>query len=102
MTLAKHVENGDTRQRGVKVETHRRREKGAPRAPAKVQVKAMAKARNEHLKHECAVERKETRKQIANSRMQHVQTAESWSLEGSVSKHEHTHMRLRRMQMNPI
>ena len=38
---------------------------GAPRALAKVQVKvqakAEAKARNEHLKHACAVEKKDTR-----------------------------------------
>ena len=42
----------------------------------KVQGKAKAKARNEHLKHVCVVARKDTRKQTANSRLRHVQTAE--------------------------
>ena len=57
MRLAKHVENEDTWQRYVEVETHRRRETGVPRAPAKVQVKMEAKARHEHLKRVCAVEK---------------------------------------------
>ena len=57
----------------------------------KVQAKAKAKARNEHLKHVCVVARKDTRKQTANSRLRHVQNCgKSWSPE-SVSKHEHTH-----------
>ena len=71
MRLARHVENEDTWQRCVEVETQRHQDTGAPRALAKVQVKVQAKvkakARNEHLKHVCAVERKDTRQQIAHS-----------------------------------
>ena len=63
--LARHVGNGDTWQRYAEVETHRHQDMGAPRALAKVQVKvqakAEAKARNAHLKHACAVEKKDTR-----------------------------------------
>ena len=80
MRLAKQVENEDTWQRYVEVETHRHQDTGAPRALARVQVKvqakAKAKARNEHQKHVCAVARKDTRKQIENSRLHHAQTEE--------------------------
>ena len=64
------------------METHGHRETGAPRTLAKVLVKVQAKAKpkakagNEHLKHVCALERKDTRKEIVNSRVQRVQTAE--------------------------
>ena len=72
MKLATHFENEETWQRYVEVETRGRRETGVQRALAKVQVKiqAKAKARHEHLKHECVVERNE------ESRLEHVQTAE--------------------------
>ena len=80
MRLARHVENEDTWQRYVQVETHRHQDTGAPRALAKVQgkvqAKAKGKARNEHLKHVCVVARKDTRKQTANSRLRHVQPAD--------------------------
>ena len=79
MRLAKNAENEDTWLRSAELEMHRRRGTAAPRATGKVQVKVQAKAkvtaRSEHRKHECAVERKDTRKQIANSRLQRVQTA---------------------------
>ena len=55
-----------------------------------VQTKAKAKARNEHLKHVCAVEKEDTRKQTANSRLRHVRSAEGWTSESGVSRHEHT------------
>ena len=92
MRLARHVKNEDTWQRYVEVETHRHQDTGAPRAMAKVQVKvqAKAKARNEHLQHVCAVERKDTRKQVANSRCNMFELRKGWSLESGVSKHEHT------------
>ena len=55
MRRARLVANKDTWQRFVEVETHRQRDKGAPRALAKVQGKvqarAKAKERIEHLKH---------------------------------------------------
>ena len=38
--------------------------------------KAQAQARNEHLMRTCVVERKDTRKQIVNSRLHHVQNSE--------------------------
>ena len=70
MRLAKHVENEDTWQKDVEVETHRYQDMGAPRTLAKVQVKVQAKVkakeRNEHPKHVCV---KDTRKQTANSRL---------------------------------
>ena len=66
MKLATHFENEETWQRYVEVGTRGRRETGVQRALAKVQVKiqAKAKARHEHLKHECVVERNDARKQI--------------------------------------
>ena len=80
MRLARLVANKDTWQRSVEVETHKHRDNGAPRALAKVQgkvqAKAKAKQRIEHLKHAFVVERKGTRNQIASSRLLHVQTAE--------------------------
>ena len=52
----------------------------APRALAKVegkvQAKAKARQRIEHLKHACVVEGQGTRNQTANSRLLHVQIAE--------------------------
>ena len=76
MRLARHVEDEDTWQRYVEVEAHRHQDTGAPRALAKVQEEVQAKARNEHLKHVCVVARRDTRKQTANSRLRHVETAE--------------------------
>ena len=74
--LARQVENEDTWQRSVDVETHRHQDTVAPRALPKVQEKAKAKARNEHLKPVCVVATKDTRRQTANSRLRHGQTAE--------------------------
>ena len=92
MRLARHVESEDTWQRYVEVETHRHQDTGAPRTMAKVQVKVQAKgkARNEHLQHVCAVERMDTRKQVANSRCNMFKLRKGWPLESGVSKHEHT------------
>ena len=70
MRLARHVENEDTWQRYVEVETHRHQDSGGPKGSGK------GKGKKRTLEHVCAVERKDTRKQIANSRLQHVQTAE--------------------------
>ena len=70
MRLARHVENEDTWQRYVEVETHRHQDSGGPKGSGK------GKGKKRTLKHVGAVERKDTRKQIANSRLQHVQTAE--------------------------
>ena len=79
MRLARLVANKDTWQRFVEVETHRHRDKGSPKGLAKIQgkIRAKAKARQriEHLKHACVVDRKDTRNQVANSRLLHVQTA---------------------------
>ena len=79
MRRARLVANKDTWQRSVEVETHKHRDKEAPRALKKlrkVQAEAKARQRIEHLKHACVVERKGTRNQVANSRLLHVQTAE--------------------------
>ena len=65
---ARPVANEDTWQRCAEVETHT--DTAVPRALEKalekVQAKAKEKERAKHLKHVCVVERKETRKQIAN------------------------------------
>ena len=73
MRLARLVANKDTWQRSVEVETHKHRDKEAPRAlkklRGKVQAEAKARQRIEHLKHACVVERKGTRNQIAKKKM---------------------------------
>ena len=76
MRLARLVANKDTWQvcRSGNTQTPRQ---GSPKGTGKGSGKeAKAKERIEHLKHVYAVERQDTQKQIANSRLQHVQTAE--------------------------
>ena len=72
--------NEDTFQRCAGTETHRNKVAAVPRALAteleKAQAKAKERASVEHLKHACAVERKDTRMQIANSGLQRARTAE--------------------------
>ena len=74
------VANEDTWERCAEAETHNNKIAAVPKALAKelerTQERSKEEAKAEHVTHACDVERKDTRKQIANSRLQRARTVE--------------------------
>ena len=77
---ARLVANEDTWKRCAEAETHRNKVAAVPNALPKeldrTQEKSMEEAKAEHVTHACVVEMKDTRKQIAKSRLQRARTVE--------------------------
>ena len=104
MRLARHVESEDTWQEGglsgnAKTPRHRS-PKDIGKGSGKGKGKGKGKKRTQ-LKHVCALERKDTRKQTANKTAKCSNSGEVGHLR-VVCRNTNTHMRLRRMQMNPV
>ena len=102
LRLAKHVENEDTWQRYVEVETHRHQDTGVLRALAKVQAKGKSKGKKRTPK-TCLCCGKEGRKK-ADWKFK-TATCSNCGKVGhlrAVCRNTNTHTRLIRMQMKPV
>ena len=77
MRLARHVEKRRPLAKVCRSGNAKTPRHASPKGTGTCSGKGSSKGKsNEHLPHDCVVARKDTRKQIANSRLRHVRTAE--------------------------